>query len=216
MADWDERYGSADVRLFGERPNEYVREVLARSDFRAESVLCLGDGDGRNGGWLAEQGLAVSAVDISAVATEQALAHDRARGVTVERIVADLAEWQPPAGRTWDAVFLIYLQCESAVRTGAVRRAAAALPAGGWFVAEGFARSGAAEDGLGPKAPDLLYDLDELTAALPGFRIAEAFEGTVWLSEGKRHEGAARVVRLAAQRPEGQRPAGGGAGGPAR
>src|SRR5690606_6359947 len=95
---------------FGTAPNEYLRMVCARSGFAARTALSLADGDGRNGRWLARQGLAVTAVDVSAVATERALALDRAGGVAVERVTADLADWTPAAGRTWDAVVLIYLQ----------------------------------------------------------------------------------------------------------
>lgn len=197
MADWNKRYTETDSRLFGDMPNEYVREVLARSDFRAQTVLCLADGDGRNSGWLAEQGLTVTAVDISSVATEQALAHDDARGVTVTRIVADVADWQPEHEAAWDAVFILYLQCEETVRHRAMARAASAVADGGWIAAEGFA---GADGGLGPKSPDLLYRLDTLCDALAGFRIVEALEGRTWLDEGKKHQGEAQIVRLLAQR----------------
>lgn len=203
MTDWDKKYAGGAERLFGDAPTEYVREVMARSDFDARSALCLGDGDGRNGGWLASQGLAVTSVDISGVATAQALAHDGTLGVTVERIVADLADWCPKAGRGWDAVFMLYLQCEAIVRSRAVVTATATLGPGGWFVAEGFARPDGDEFGLGPTEPELLYDLDALTRALPQFRIIEAFKGTTWLDQGARHRGTAHVVRLLARRANG-------------
>jgi len=201
MTDWDKKYAGGGHRLFGDVPSEYVREILARSDFNARSALCLGDGDGRNGGWLASRGIAVTAVDISKVATEQALGHDRALGVATERIVADLADWRPAVGRHWDAVFMLYLQCESAVRGRAVDIATNALANGGWFVAEGFTRPQGDDFGLGPKEPDLFYDLEALIDALPGFRIIEAFQGTTWLDQGVRHRGTAHVVRLLARRP---------------
>ena len=205
MKDWNSRYAKAgtapDTRLFGDQPCEYVRTVLARSDFRPRSALCLADGDGRNGGWLAEQGLAVTAVDASTVATDLARDHDKARGVTVERIAADLAKWTPPAGRTWDAVFLMYLQCEAKVRLHAARTAAAALAPGGWFVAEGFAPAGAGGRSLGPEDPDLLYEMTDLLDALPGLEIMEALKGRIRVDEGLRHRGEARVVRLLLRKP---------------
>jgi SAM-dependent methyltransferase len=200
MRDWDERYSKSETRLFGDAPNEYVREVMARSDFNPRTALCLGDGDGRNGLWLAQRGLTVTGVDLSRIATEQALEHDRSHGVEVERVVADLAEWQPDPARTWDAVFMVYLQCESAVRHRAMRMAISALPPGGWFVIEGFARAGMTEDGPGPKESDLLYYLDDFLPLFPDFRIAEALEGRIWLNEGTKHCGDAHIVRLLAQR----------------
>ncbi len=200
MADWDKRYREAPAHLFGAKPNEYLRQAIARSDVSPESALCLGDGDGRNGHWLAAQGLSVTALDLSQVATEQAEAIDRAANVSVERITADLAKWRAPKHR-WDAAVMIFLQCEETVRRHAVLEAAKAINPGGWFLAEGFSRAGIEAVGLGPKSPGLLYDLDSLTSALPGFRIVEAFEGETWLDEGKRHQGAARVVRLLARKP---------------
>ena len=199
MKDWNTRYAKAgteaDTRLFGDQPCEYLREVMARSDFSARSALCLADGDGRNGGWLAEQGLAVTAVDASSVATDLARTHDTARGVTVERIVGDLAAWSPPPGRSWDAVFLMYLQCEAAVRLHAARTAAAAL------TAEGFAPAGAGGRSLGPEDPDLLYEMADLLDALPELEIMEALKGRIRVNEGQRHRGEARIARLLLRKP---------------
>lgn len=201
MVNWDKSYRESASRLFGDQPNQYLREVLARSDVTPASALCLGDGDGRNGSWLAGMGLRVTALDLSAVATEQGRAHDQIAGVHVERIITDLADWHPNSAKHWDAAFLFYLQCEEQVRCQAITRAAAALKSGGWFVAEGFARNAREPKTLGPKIPDLLYDLEAMIGALAGFRIMEAFEGTVWLDEGERHQGPAHVVRLLAQKP---------------
>ena len=205
MKDWDSRYAKAGTephdRLFGDQPCEYLREIMARSDFAPRSALCLADGDGRNGDWLAEQGLAVTAVDMSQTATKHALAHDAARGVTVDRIVANLADWTPPAGRQWDSVFLMYLQCEAAVRLEAARRAAAALAPGGWFVAEGFAPAGAGGRTLGPDNPDLLYEMTDLLDALDGLDVMEALKGRIRVNEGLRHRGEARIARLLLRKP---------------
>ncbi|GAB4375145.1 MAG: class I SAM-dependent methyltransferase [Kiloniellaceae bacterium] len=200
-ARWDKRYRAAAEPPFGEAPNEYLRMILARGDFAAASALCLADGDGRNGAWLAGQGLAVTAVDVSAVATERALALDARRGVSVERIAADLADWTPPAGRLWQAVFIVYLQGTTALRRRALETGAAALAPGGWLVLEGFSKAQAGRPGLGPDDPDRLYDLAELHAALPGLEVVEALAGRVLLNEGPRHRGAAEIVRFAARRP---------------
>jgi len=197
---WDKRYRAAAEPPFGEAPNDYLRMILARADFTAASALCLADGDGRNGAWLAEQGLAVTAVDVSGVATERALALDARRGVSVERVTADLAAWAPQGGRQWQAVFIIYLQGTSALRRRALEVGAAALAPGGWLVLEGFAKAQAGRPDMGPDDPDRLYDLEELHAALPGLTVVEALAGRVRLEEGTRHRGEAEIVRFAARR----------------
>ena len=207
MKDWNSRYAKAgtdaDTRMFGTQPCEYLREVLARTDVAPRTALCLGDGDGRNGTWLAAQGIAVTAVDLSDVATDHARHHDAAAGVTVERIVADLAEWTPDAGRSWDAVFLMYLQCENAVRLRAARVGADALTPGGWFIAEGFAPAGAGGTSMGPDNPDLLYEMTDFLDILQDLDVLEALKGRIRVNEGTRHRGEARVTRLLLRRPEG-------------
>jgi SAM-dependent methyltransferase len=197
---WDKRYRAAAEPPFGEAPNDYLRMICARPDFAARRALCLADGDGRNGRWLAAQGLEVTAVDVSAVATERALDLDRRSGANVTRLTADLADWAPAAGQSWDAVFVIYLQGTAALRRRALEVAAAALAPGGWLVVEGFSKAQAGRPGMGPDDPDRLYDLAELSAAADGLEVIEALAGRVRLDEGPRHRGTAEVIRFAARR----------------
>jgi len=202
MVNWDKRYADAQASgaMFGRAANNYVVQTAARADFDAKSALCLADGDGRNGRYLARQGLAVTGVDLSAVATEMAAAADAAAGLDVERITADLATWEPAPGRTWQSVFLIYLHCECAVRERAVRLAAERLEPGGWFVAEGFAARHGDGPRMGPPDPALLFDQQEFDAWLPGFEIGESLCGLIRLQEGSRHQGLAQIVRYAARK----------------
>ena len=201
MVDWNARYAARPGPLYGEQPNEYLREIAARSDFAATSALMLADGDGRNGRWLAGRGITVTAVDIASVATERAETGDRLAAVHVERITADLAQWTPVAGTTFAAAVMTYLHCDPPSRTKAIATAAAVLAPGGWFIAEGFAKPQAAIAGMGPSDPDLLYSVDVLLAALPTFEVVEALEGRVRLREGSGHDGLAHVVRIAVRKP---------------
>lgn len=200
-ARWDKRYRAASEPPFGEAPNEYLRSLCTRADFTAMTALSLADGDGRNGRWLAECGLSVTAVDVSAVATERALTFDGRRGVSVQRLTADLAVWSPEAGRCWDLAALIYLQGPAPLRHRALRLAAASVAPGGWLVIEGFSKLQAPRPAMGPDDPDRLYDLDEIRGAAQGLEVAEALAGRILLAEGTRHKGEAEVVRFAARRP---------------
>jgi len=200
MSDWDRKYAAAPEGLFGQAPNQYLRGIVARSDFVARSALCLADGDGRNSRWLALMGLAVTAVDASSVAIRNALALDTAAGATVERIVADLESWQPAEQRRYDAAFVFYFQGPAALRRRALRIAWSALAPSGWLALEAYAKAQGARAG-GPDTPDHLYDLDEIAAALPGHRLVEALCGRVLLDEGRRHQGEAEVVRYLAAKP---------------
>ena len=201
MPDWDAKYAGRDA-LFGDRPNEYVREICNRSDFTARSALCLADGDGRNGRWLAAQGLKVTAVDISRVGTKKAIAQDQAAGVSIDRITADLGDWTPTGGRYWEAAFIIYLQCDPPTRERAVKLAVDALMPGGWLVVEAFAHPAAGQGALGPRDRAVLYDLADIETIVPELNMIEALTGRVLLDEGGRHQGEAHVVRYAGRKPE--------------
>ena len=67
---WDERY-STDAYIFGTAPNVFLasQAALIRPGMRA---LAIADGEGRNGVWLAGQGVQVHAIDVSPVALERA------------------------------------------------------------------------------------------------------------------------------------------------
>ena len=200
---WDARYGAVEGGLFGEDPNEYLRMVFARADFQAckpRTVLCLADGDGRNGTWLAQQGLEVTAVDHSAEATRRALARDRAAGVTVERVTADLADWSPESGRIWDLACVLYLHGTAALRERSLRIAYESLTHDGWLLLEGFSKAQAVRPEMGPDNAGKLYDGEELRQWLSDALIVEATRGIVCLKEGRRHAGEAEVERLVARR----------------
>ncbi len=74
---WDERYSGAEY-FYGTEPNAFL---LAQKDLLQPGKSCLAaaDGEGRNGVWLAQQGLDVLSVDASPVAQARAkqLAQER-------------------------------------------------------------------------------------------------------------------------------------------
>lgn len=199
-ADWDSRYAAAEGGLFGEAPNLYLTMVAGRPDFAARSMLLLADGDGRNGTWVATQGLAVTAVDLSRVATDRALARDAAAGVQTSRVAANLMAWCPSPDGAFDSAAILFLHGPPAVRARAMELAGAALGPGGWLILEGFALA-QATGGMGPSDPDRLYDLDTVLGQVVGWTIVEALTGTVRLDEGAAHRGLAHVVRLTARKP---------------
>jgi hypothetical protein len=61
---WNQRYGKEEF-AYGTAPNDFLVE-FARHIKPGGRVLCLADGEGRNGVWLAAQGHAVTSVDIAA------------------------------------------------------------------------------------------------------------------------------------------------------
>ncbi len=195
--DWDARYRGAEGGLFGEAPSPWLRMCLARG-VQGRTALCLADGDGRNGTWLAARGWAVTGLDLSVEATRRAQARDRAAGTMAERVAADLTDWSPE-GRVWDLCTLIYLQGPPDLRRRGLEAAAAATAPGGWLLVEGF--GGAAGDGPGPGAAPLRWSTAETLGWLdPEWEAVEAMEGAALLDEGPKHQGRAQVMRLLLRR----------------
>ena len=57
---WDERY-SAPGYAYGTEPNDFLAQVAP--GLQKGTALCLGEGEGRNALYLAQQGFQVTAVD---------------------------------------------------------------------------------------------------------------------------------------------------------
>jgi 2-polyprenyl-3-methyl-5-hydroxy-6-metoxy-1,4-benzoquinol methylase len=147
-------------------------------------VLVPGDGEGRNGVWLAQQGHRVTATDGSAVGLnkEQALATER--GVAMHTALGDLADWAPEPG-SLDAVVLVFVHLPPAIRVGTHRRLAAALRPGGWLLLEGFHPQQLQHRSGGPKDPATLITPELLRDDFAGLLEEElAWQGEVALDEG--------------------------------
>ena len=67
---WDQRY-SSESYAYGTRANDFLVGMLDK--LPTGKILCLGEGEGRNAVWLAEQGNDVTAVDTSAISLKNRL-----------------------------------------------------------------------------------------------------------------------------------------------
>jgi len=92
---WDRKY--QDRELAGE-PSVSLRR-LAQYIPHAGAALDVAGGSGRNSIWLAQRGLDVTLVDVSAVGADMAQRRARQLGVSLQTAVADLDNEPLPAGR---------------------------------------------------------------------------------------------------------------------
>jgi len=197
-AAWDARYAGGGFE-FGEAPNRYL-ESLPRL-LPGMRALAVGDGEGRNGVWLARQGLAVTSLDWSATGLAKARALAARHGVAMETVVADAAAWDwPPAA--FDLIALIFVQLPPADRRAVAAGVTRALVPGGLFALECFTPAQEGRRSGGPKDPSLLWSRAIVEAEFLGpLEVVELLEGTVLLDEGPRHQGHAEVVRALLRKP---------------
>jgi SAM-dependent methyltransferase len=100
-------------------------------------VLCVADGEGRNGVWLAGQGLTVDAFDVAEVGVAKARRLAAERGVTVNFAVADCDAYPWPEG-VYDGVAAIFVQfADPAMRGRLFAHIVRSLKPGGTLVESG-------------------------------------------------------------------------------
>lgn len=195
---WDTRFGGEDY-VYGTEPNAFLRAQAFRLAPGAR-VLLPGDGEGRNGVWLAEQGMDVLSVDASEVGLAKARRLAVARGVRIATERADLVRWEWPRA-AFDAVVSAFLHLAPEDRKIVHRAIAASLRPGGVVILEAFRPEQLAHASGGPRDAAMLYAPEVLRADFDGLEVLVCEEALDPLDEGTFHSGPAATVRFVAKRP---------------
>lgn len=198
MSIWNERYRGEEY-LFGSEPNAFLAGEVARLE-PGMRCLAVADGEGRNGVWLAEQGLSVLSVDGSCIAQEKAKALAVSRGVELEFEEVDLLEWCWPE-QQFDAVVAIFIQFASA--TGRDRLFAGikhALKPGGVLLLQGYTPRQLQYRTGGPSQLENLYTEPMLRACFEDMEILRLTEYEREIAEGKGHSGMSALIDLVARK----------------
>jgi cyclopropane fatty-acyl-phospholipid synthase-like methyltransferase len=196
---WDERYAQPGF-LFGESPNAFL-ESQAGLLQPGWDVLSVADGEGRNGVWLAQQGLKVHAVDASAVAIGKAkkLAQQRAVALRFEQL--DLLNWDWPQA-AYDAVAAIFIQFAGpAGRSLMFEGIRGALKPGGLLVMQGYTPRQLEYKTGGPPAAENMYTEALLREAFADWEIIHLLEHDDRVAEGNGHYGMSALIDLVARKP---------------
>ena len=200
-AKFDERY-SAPGYHYGTEPSEFVAAQKALLE-PGQKALVPGDGEGRHGVWLAEQGLEVTTFDQSAVGVEKAKALAGERGVHIDARVGAIETWDWQEN-SYDVIVLTYVHVESETRRIGHAAAWSALRPGGIIILEGFSprqfemrKLGATG---GPTEFDRLFSEEMMRGDFPGaeFLVLEDVDEDY---EGRTHSGSCAVMHVVARKP---------------
>lgn len=196
---WDTRY-AGDNYLFGQAPNVFLAAQAGRLK-RGWSALAVGDGEGRNGVWLVEQGLEVLSIDASAVAQEKARRLASSRGVYLDLELADLSTWTFPQSR-FDLIAAIFIQFAGPeLRTRLFKDMRRALKPGGLLLLEGYRPEQLEYRTGGPPNAENLYTETMLREAFDDMEILELKSYDAAIEEGVAHKGMSALVDLVARAP---------------
>lgn len=195
---WDERYTGAEY-LYGTEPSDFLAEHWPALPARGD-VLCLADGEGRNGVFLATQGMRVTGVDSSAVGLVKAERLAAERGVPYAAVLADLSVWDLGDAR-WDGVVSIWAHLPAPVRAALHPRLARSLRPGGILLLEHYHPRQLGYGTGGPPDPTMMLTLDELDRAFADWERLHAFEGERVVVEGCGHGGKSYVTQAILRKP---------------
>jgi SAM-dependent methyltransferase len=189
---WEARFAAADY-IFGTAPNAFLKSQ-AQLLKRGQKALALADGEGRNGVWLAEQGLDVLALDFSPNALKKARALAAARGVSLKTERADLEQWQWPTD-AFDVIVAIFIQfADPPFRQKIFAGIKRALKPGGLLLTQGYRPEQLDYGTGGPPHAENMYTRALLEEAFGDFASVEIKEHDSMVEEGSAHAGMSALI----------------------
>lgn len=199
---WNARFAAPDY-VFGTAPNAFLAAQAARLR-PGLSALCVADGEGRNGVWLAQQGLRVTSFDFSAAGIAKARRLAARAGVDVDHRQCDAARWDWTAAR-YDVVVAIFVQFAGpALRAAMFDGMMRALAPGGLLILQGYGPRQLVYATGGPKKVENLYTEELLRDSFAALEILHLAAHDDVLGEGDGHRGMSALVDLVARKPAGE------------
>jgi SAM-dependent methyltransferase len=196
---WETRYAVPEY-AFGKDPNYFLKSCSALLP-PSGRALAVADGEGRNGVWLAQQGLDVVSLDFSPSAQNKARALAAERRVNVAFTQADVHTWDYPAA-AFDVVVEIFTQFSSpAERSRKWTGMRRALKSGGLLILQGYTPKQLEYGTGGPKQIENLYTRAMLESAFLGFRQLDIVEEEREIHEGTSHGGMSAMIGLTGTKP---------------
>jgi SAM-dependent methyltransferase len=194
---WDSRYAEADW-AYGCEPNDFLRDQAPQ--LQAGEALCLAEGQGRNGVYLAGLGHRVTAQDLSPVGLERAQQLAQERGVAIDCLCCDLSELQLEAEST-DLVVAIWMHLPPDLRARVHGQAMRALRPGGHLILEAYTPRQLRFGTGGPPTAELLIEPDQVRDEWQGLDWLVLREQERWIEEGPYHHGQSAVVQAFGRKP---------------
>jgi cyclopropane fatty-acyl-phospholipid synthase-like methyltransferase len=191
---WEARFAGPEYH-FGTEPNAFLKSKAGLLK-PGQKALSIADGEGRNGVFLAEQGLDVTTMDFSPNAIAKALALAKQRGVTIRAEHGDLETWRWPVGE-FDVVVAIFFQfCAPPVRAKTFENIKRALKPGGLLLMEGYTPRQLEYKTGGPSQAENLYTRELLEQSFADFSSIELNEYDRDIQEGPGHGGMSALIDL--------------------
>jgi cyclopropane fatty-acyl-phospholipid synthase-like methyltransferase len=190
---WESRFGAPDY-IFGKEPNAFLQAQAHR--LRAGGkALSVADGEGRNGVWLAEQGLDVLSIDYSPAALAKARALAAERGVALRTEVTDVFTWRWPR-ESFDVIAAIFIFAPPAQRPAFFAKLKGALKGGGVLLMQGYRPEQLKYRTGGPPDAERLLSRAILQEGFGDMAELDIREHDSVINEGSAHVGMSALIDL--------------------
>ncbi len=195
---WNERFSAPDY-VFGTEPNLFLTAQAHRLK-PGQKALVPADGEGRNGVWLARQGLDVTALDFSPAAQAKAQKLAARFGVGLRTELADLRQWRAEPER-YDIVAAIMIQIARSPEREAIFAAlVASLKRGGLLLLQGYRPEQLAYKTGGPPVVENMYTEEFLRRTFAGMNILHLSAHDDAIAEGAGHSGMSALIDMVAEK----------------
>ncbi len=194
---WDTRFRAPDY-IFGKEPNAFLKAQAHRLP-SAGTALSVADGEGRNGVWLAQQGLDVLTIDYSPAALAKAQALAAERGVRLRTEVTDVFSWRWPTN-AFDVVAVIFIFAPPEERPTFFANLTGALKPGGLLLMQGYRPSQLEYRTGGPPDAERLLTRTMLEQGFGEMTELDIREHDSAISEGTSHVGMSALIDLVAKK----------------
>ncbi len=194
---WNQRFAT-DEYVFGQAPNAYLRSQAAH--LHAGSALAVADGEGRNGVWLAEQGLDVDAFDFSENAIQKAQLLARQRSQSVNWHCCDWQSFDWSVVRYDNVVGIFFQFATPQDRIALFDKMDKSLKPGGTLIIQGYTAAQLKFNTGGPGKLDHLYDEAMMREAFAHYDIIDLQIYEAQLDEGTAHKGMSGLLGMTARK----------------
>ena len=198
LAQWNERLAETEY-WFGTEPNMFLAAQAHRLK-PGQNALSIADGEGRNGVFLARQGLDVTTVDLTPNGVAKAKRLAERFGVKLNTICADLEAWDWGAPRFDVVVGILFQFAEPPFRAFLFREMKRVLVPGGLVMIQGYRPEQLAYGTGGPPVLENFYTEELLRQSFADMEILHLASYDMEQPEGMRRRGMSALIDLVARK----------------
>jgi len=201
LTKWNDKYAGDDL-AFGTDPNVFLT-TQSHQFKKGGELLAVGDGEGRNGIWLTQQGHHVLSVDGAENGVKKAIQRARESGLEKQfsGLCVDLLNWQWPVNK-FDTVVSLHVHFMPKERKAMYQAMYSALKPGGIILIEVFHPDQVGRECGGPNMAELCATPEDFKTDFSDAEILLVEKNIREIKQSKFHPAGEGVVsRLVAKKP---------------